>query len=151
MGKTSPQPKQSAIRLPCACSNLRRAARLVSQLYDEELRPVGIRVPQFSLLQALTQAPGISQKQLAEILGMDSTTLTRTLALLRKHGWLSSRQGRDRRELRLALTTAGTREYKRALPYWESAQKRLKQALGETSWNKMIDTAVDTAEAIPRG
>src|SRR6202040_2061119 len=103
--------------LPCACANLRQAARVVTQFYDGVLRPSGLRATQFTLLQALQRAPGISQKGLAELLGIDSTTLTRTLALLRRRGCVRSETGSDRRALRLFLTPAGQREYKGALPY----------------------------------
>lgn len=150
MNSDSPQSRRKGtiVRLPCACANLRRAARLVTQLYEEALRPTGTTGPQFTLLQALKLAPGISQKQMAEILGMDSTTLTRTLALLRKRGWLSAKPAADRRALRLGLTKAGEKEYERVLPYWQSAQKRFKQALGDQDWNNMIDAVVHTAEVI---
>jgi DNA-binding MarR family transcriptional regulator len=132
-------------QLPCACANLRRADRLVSQFYDDALRPSGLRITQFTLLQALTLAPDISQKQLAILLAIDSTTLTRTLAPLRRKGWLRSVSAADRRELRLSLTPAGRREYKRALPYWQTAQKNLQRALGTENWNRLIETAVGTA------
>src|SRR5690242_13958004 len=108
-----------AVRLPCGCANLRRAARVITRLYDQALRPSGLGAAQFTLLQALHTAPGMSQKQLAGLLEIDSTTLTRTLAPLRHEGWLRSTAGDDRRELRLALTAAGKRAYTRALPYWE--------------------------------
>jgi DNA-binding MarR family transcriptional regulator len=136
-------------QLPCACANLRRADRVVSQLYDDALRPSGLRITQFTLLQALTLASAsskaISQKQLAALLAIDSTTLTRTLAPLRRKGWLRSVSAADRRELRLSLTPAGRREYKRALPYWQTAQKNLQRALGTQNWNRLIETAVGTA------
>ena len=135
------------VRLPCACANLRRAARLVTQFYEEAM-PAGITGPQFTLLQALKLAPGISQKQMGELLGMDSTTLTRTLALLRKRGWLSAQAASDRRALRLGLSRAGEREFERVLPYWQSAQKRFKQALGEGKWQELVDAAVGVAAAI---
>jgi DNA-binding MarR family transcriptional regulator len=112
------------------------------------LRPSGLHVAQFTLLQALNQASEISQKRLAELLEIDSTTLTRTLALLRRKGWLHSEAGADRRELRLSLTAAGKREYKRALPYWQSAQKGLEQALGKENWNRLLDATVRTAEVV---
>jgi DNA-binding MarR family transcriptional regulator len=139
--------RSRVVALPCACANLRRAARLVTQLYEDAL-PEGITGPQFTLLQVLRLAPGISQKQMAEILGADSTTLTRTLALLEKRGWLSSQPAKDRRALRLGLSRAGEREYQRVLPYWQSAQKRLKQALGQAKWEGLIEALVNTAEAI---
>ena len=138
---------EGVIRLPCATANLRRTARLVTKFYEEAM-PAGITGPQFTLLQALKLAPGISQKQMAEILGMDSTTLTRTLALLRKRGWLSSQPASDRRALRLGLTKAGEREFERVLPYWQSAQKQFKQALGDRKWEGLIDSVVNAAEAI---
>jgi DNA-binding MarR family transcriptional regulator len=141
---------ETAVPLPCACANLRRAARVVTQFYDSVLRPSGLRVPQFTLLQALTHAPGISQKQLAELLEIDSTTLSRTLAVLRRKGRLRSPTGADRRELRLFLTPAGQREYQRALPYWQSAQRRLRQALGEAHWNQIVNAAVRAAGVTAR-
>jgi len=137
---------KTAIRLPCACANLRRAGRVVTQFYDAALRPSGLRVTQFTLLQALNHAPGISQKQLADLLEIDSTTLTRTLAPLLRKGWLRSEAGTDRRELRLSLTAEGKREYKRVLPYWRMAQKGLRRALGKKNWNRLIDATVRTAE-----
>ena len=140
--------RKAAIVLPCMCANLRRAARVVTQLYDEELRPSGLRTPQFTLLQTLNIAPGISQKRLAGVLEFDSTTLTRTLAFLRRQGWLAAERGTDRRELRLSLTAAGLREYKRVVPYWQGAQKRLQRELGETNWGLLGNATMLVVEAV---
>jgi DNA-binding MarR family transcriptional regulator len=141
---------KSVVTLPCACANLRRASRMVTQFYDDALRPSGIRVTQFTLLQALVLMTRTSQKQLAELLGIDSTTLTRTLGYLRRKGWLRTERGADRRELGLSLTLAGRREYLRVLPFWQSAQKRLRRALGKTNWNRLVNAAVNTASVTPR-
>jgi len=148
--RKSGTPRETVVRLPCTCANLRRAARLVTQFYDSVLRASGLRSTQFTLLQALTLAPGISQKQLAELLGIDSTTLTRTLALLRRKGWLRSEKGTDRRELRLFLSPAGRREFKRVLPYWQSAQRRLRHALGQANWDQALKAAVRIAGVTPK-
>jgi DNA-binding MarR family transcriptional regulator len=102
-------------------------------------------VAQFTLLQALNTAPGMSQKQLAGVLEIDSTTLTRTLEPLRRSGWLRSRVGDDRREAHLALTAAGKRAYSRTLPYWERAQGEFVRALGADSWNRLMELSVQTA------
>jgi DNA-binding MarR family transcriptional regulator len=136
---------KTAVRLPCACANLRRADRVVTRFYDAALRPSGLNVTQFTLLQALHHAPGISQKQLAALLETDSTTLTRTLAPLRRQGWLQAEAGADRRALRLSLTAAGKREYRRVLPFWQTAQKGLQQMLGKKMWAELVDVAVRTA------
>jgi DNA-binding MarR family transcriptional regulator len=100
-------------------------------------------------LQTLNLAPGISQKRLARLLEIDSTTLTRTLAHLRSRGWLRSEAGTDRRELRLSLTTAGLEEYKRVVPYWQAAQRRLRKELGEVNWNEVGRAATRVAEIAP--
>jgi DNA-binding MarR family transcriptional regulator len=139
-----------AVRLPCACANLRRAARVVTQFYDSVLRPSGLRVTQFTLLQALNRAPGISQNRLAELLGMDSSTLTRTLAFLDRKGWLRSATATDRRKLQLFLSPAGQRQYTRVSPRWQTAQRRLRRALGETNWNQALDAAVLTVRVAPK-
>ena len=136
---------RKAIRLPCGCANLRRAARVITRLYDAALRPTGLGVAQFTLLQVLNTAPGMSQKQLASLLEIDSTTLTRTLAPLRRARWLSSTVGDDRRELRLALTAAGRRAYRRALPYWERAQAEFVRVLGPENWDRLMELSVQTA------
>ena len=137
---------REVVRLPCGCANLRRAARVITRLYDAALRPTGLGVAQFTLLQALNTAPGMSQKQLASLLEIDSTTLTRTLEPLRREGWLRSTAGDDRREVHLALTAAGKRAYRRALPYWERAQGEFARALGTESWNRLMDLTVQTAD-----
>jgi DNA-binding MarR family transcriptional regulator len=134
------------VRLPCACANLRRSARVVTRLYDAALRPSRLGIAQFTLLQALNTAPGISQKQLARLLEIDSTTLTRTLAPLRRLGWLRSTAGDDRREVHLALTAGGKRAYMHAIPYWERAQGEFMRALGAENWNRLIELSVQTAE-----
>jgi DNA-binding MarR family transcriptional regulator len=131
--------------LPCACANLRRAARIVTQLYEQELRPAGIRATQFTLLQALARARNISQGTLGEVLGLDSTTLTRTLALLRKKGWIQAKPGEDRRQIRLMLTAQGTRAYRSAMPYWLAAQRRLRKSMGKVDWHALMQAATRTA------
>ena len=133
------------VPLPCLCANLRRAARIVTQRYEQELRPTGLKSTQFTLLQALARTGNISQGSLGDLLGLDSTTLTRTLALLRKKGWIQAKPGADRRQLRLALTGEGKRKYQGALRYWNAAQTQLRRILGEAGWNQIMQSTVSTA------
>ena len=116
--------------LPCACANVRRAARAITQLYDEALRETGLRATQFTLLQALALKGELTQGQLGERLAIDSTTLTRTLGSLRVRGWIRSRPGKDRRERHWALAPAGARKLDHAKPRWETAQSRIRARLG---------------------
>ena len=72
--------------LPCMCASFRRASRALTQLYDGALHPLGLRATQFTILQALSLAGEVSQGELAQILAMDSTTLTRTLRIMGREG-----------------------------------------------------------------
>ncbi|MFQ5778621.1 MAG: MarR family winged helix-turn-helix transcriptional regulator [Terriglobia bacterium] len=133
--------------LPCACSNLRRASRAVTQLYSQELRKVGLEPTQFTLLLALSRVGQMTQGSLATRHAIDSTTLTRTLAPLRKKGWIEAKPGADRREKLLRLTHAGRRQLRRALPHWQRAQRRLRGALGEVKWEPLQATITQVARA----
>jgi DNA-binding MarR family transcriptional regulator len=133
------QPGKSLFDLPCACQSLRRLTRVVSRMYDEELRKAGLEVTQFGLLTALAATGETNQKRLAAGLAMDSTTLTRTLSLLRKQGWVHVRRGEDRRERLFRLTPAGEKRMTAAQPYWERAEHRLRRELGDGGWKNMTD------------
>src|ERR1700716_3538012 len=132
-------PGQTLFDLPCACQNLRRLTRVVSRMYDEELRKAGLEITQFGLLTALARTGETNQKRLAAGLAMDSTTLTRTLSLLRKQGWVRVRHGEDRRERLFRLTPAGERQMTAAQPDWEPAERRLRHELGDGGWKNMKD------------
>jgi DNA-binding MarR family transcriptional regulator len=112
------------------CASLRRASRALSQLYEEALRPVGLRATQFTILQLLSLAGEVTQGVLGQMLAMDSTTLTRTLRIMAREGWIEKRRGEDRREWRMRLSKAGRDQLKRALPEWQKVQTRLRTTLG---------------------
>ena len=89
MRKKAPgtRPADALFELPCACQNLRRLARIVTRIYDQELKKAGLEVTQFGLLTALAATGETNQKRLSAGLAMDSTTLTRTLlGHVRKQG-----------------------------------------------------------------
>ena len=94
--------------LPCLCGALRQASRAVSRLYDDELRVVGLRTTQYSLLQVLARAGPIRQGELSGLTSLDETTLTRNLRPLLDARWIAVRSGDDRREKLVTITKAGT-------------------------------------------
>ena len=124
--------------LPCACANLRRAARAVSQIYDAELRDTGLTIAQFTLLQALDLAGEITQGGLGRLLVIDSTTLTRTLKPLERKGWIERRAGKDRREKQIVLTRSGRSLFARAVPAWNRAQDRVRRRIGRRKWTELM-------------
>jgi DNA-binding MarR family transcriptional regulator len=132
--------------LPCLCSNVRRAARAMTQLYEEALRPLGLRSSQFTILQVLERTGELAQGRLSEILVIDSTTLTRTLAIMLREGWVTERRGEDRRERRLRLSKSGETELTRAVPAWERVQARVQRQLGEEKWRELSHLTTRLAE-----
>jgi DNA-binding MarR family transcriptional regulator len=133
--------------LPCACQNLRRLTRLVTRIYDQELHKADIEITQFGLLTALGVVGEANQKALSAGFAMDSTTLTRTLALLRRQGWINVRPGKDRRERVFRLTEAGKRQIAAAQPHWEVAERRLRKTLGPSGWKQMEATVAQATKA----
>ena len=112
-------PADALFDLPCACQNLRRVTRVVTRIYDQELRKAGLEITQFGLLTALATTGEANQKRLSAGFAMDSTTLTRTLGPLLKQGWVRVRPGEDRRERLFRLTQAGKRKLAEAQRHWE--------------------------------
>jgi DNA-binding MarR family transcriptional regulator len=132
--------------LVCLCSNFRRASRAMTQLYEEALRPAGLRNSQFTILQVLQRAGEVTHGRLGEILAMDSTTLTRTLAIMLGHKWISERRGDDKRERWLRLAKDGETQLKRALPAWEKVQSQVRHKLGEKVWTDLFHLTTQLAE-----
>jgi DNA-binding MarR family transcriptional regulator len=130
------------------CGNFRRTARALTQLYDQALRPLGLRATQFTILQFLSLAGEVSQGHLGEMLAMDSTTLTRTLEIMARRGWIAERRGKDRRERWLRLAKAGETQLNRALPAWEKVQTRLRRQVGEQAWKNLLQLTNQVAELV---
>jgi DNA-binding MarR family transcriptional regulator len=143
-------PADSLFELPCACQNLRRLSRVVTRIYDQELRKAGLEITQYGLLTALAKVGEANQKRLSAGFAMDSTTLTRTLGLLRKQGWVRAKRGKDRRERLFSLTAAGDRQLAAAQPYWAQAERRLRNQLGDPGWKNMKETVVQMTQAAVR-
>jgi DNA-binding MarR family transcriptional regulator len=115
----------------CACTKLRRSARIVSTLYDEALDPAGLTVAQFAMLRTLGRIGPSSLTQYAAATGHDRSTLNRTVRPLEEAGYLASSGGRDQRARIVQVTDAGRAAVRLAEPLWEAAQQRVEAALGE--------------------
>ena len=106
----------------CHCLAARRRARAVTRHYEAQLRAHGLRATQFSILAALALAGPMPMRRLAELLGLERTTLTRSAAFLERDGWVRSGRSSDGRERPLRLTSAGRRKLESAYPSWRMAQ-----------------------------
>lgn len=121
----------------CACMNIRKAARLIAQYYDQRLQPTGLRNTQFSLLATLKTLAPVPVTRLAAHMGMDRTTLTRNLKHLERSGLIRSQPGDDARVRMLGLTEAGVEMIEEARPYWEAAQSAFLEKFGQDRWESL--------------
>jgi DNA-binding MarR family transcriptional regulator len=131
--------------VPCLCGDLRKASRAVSRFYDDELRDLGLRTTQYSLLYVLRRCGEVRQRDLAELTLHDETTLTRNLRPLVDAGWVAIRTGDDRREKWLTITAGGVAKLEEARPAWERAQARMQALLPEGAWRGLLETLPEIA------
>jgi DNA-binding MarR family transcriptional regulator len=124
---------------PCLCNALRQATRAVTRLYDEELRDVGLRTTQYSLLRYLKHFGQVRQRDLGAATSLDETTLSRNLRPLIDAGWVAIDSGEDRREKLVSVTEAGRAKLKEARPAWERAQARMSSRVPKAEWAKLLD------------
>lgn len=121
----------------CTASRVRKAARLVSQIFDRHLERYDLTITQFGLLAYINTFDGIGIGELAEKLVMDPTTVTRNLRPLQRRGLVAfAADPNDKRARRLHLTAEGRAALKGAKPGWSKAQREVEAALGDA------DTAV---------
>jgi DNA-binding MarR family transcriptional regulator len=119
---------------PCVCNTLRMVTRVVTQLYDDVLRPSGLRVTQFSILVAIARLGEASLKELEDALAIDQTTLTRSLSLLVRDGVIERASHPDGRIKAMRLTSKGRRALDVARPLWAQAQGKVLRGLGTKAW-----------------
>jgi len=110
------------------------ATRAVTQLYDDFLRPSGLRVTQYSILAAVARLGEARVGQLSDALAIDQTTLTRSIRLLERDGILARVPDPDRRVKTMRLTAKGRRVRETARPLWARAQARVLDELGTRAW-----------------
>jgi DNA-binding MarR family transcriptional regulator len=128
----------------CACFNLRKASRVITQHFDEILKPSGLLVTQFTILAAVAMSKSATINELAEMLVMDRTTLTRNLKPLEREGWIKSEPGQDQRTRIVALTANGEAVLAKALPLWKQAQRIVEKTLGPQRLTNLLANLMET-------
>src|SRR5947199_9620506 len=115
----------------CIAVRLRLLNRVVTNLYDDALRPLGLKVSQLNLL-VVTAKLGLAQPaKVCDLLHLDTSTLSRNVERMRAKGWLEVVPGEDARTQPFRLTAQGRRLLERAVPAWERAQRQAEELLGE--------------------
>jgi DNA-binding MarR family transcriptional regulator len=116
----------------CLMSRWRAMNRVLTAIYDEELRRFHLKSSQLGLLVAVTKAGPVRRIALGRYLSLDPSTLTRNLQVMLKNGWIKEvPDGRDQRGAPLEVTSKGRKLLEGVGPAWQAAQARARKRLGE--------------------
>jgi DNA-binding MarR family transcriptional regulator len=153
MNKRQSNPKSDdALNMAlCTCANIRKAARMVTQMYETALQQTGLKVGQVTMLAVLSNRGDMPLTSLADALVMDRTTLTRNLKPMVRDGLVSVETEEDQRVRMVGLTGKGRKKIKQAYPLWAEVQSRLVDGLGSERWSGLVADLNATVEVARKG
>ena len=114
----------------CLAVRIRLLNRTVTHIFDEALRPLGVKVSQLNVLIVVAKLGPISPGSVAGRLNMEKSTLSRNVERMRTHGWLKVSEGDSGRKHILELGRAGRMLITKTLPFWKKAQAQTEALLG---------------------
>jgi len=122
---------------------------MLTQYYDDALRPVNMRITQYALLSDINTHPGRSIGELAEAMGMDQTTVTRNVELLAKSGYIViNHDTGDLRKRNLSLTDSGKIKLSQVEPLWKKAQADVEKKLGVERYRQLADLLAELSSIL---
>ena len=130
-GKKGKLPAAELIAGECLAVRVRTLNRVVSALYDDALRPHGLRVGQLNLLVAVARVGTARPGDLCRILQMDKSTLSRDVEVMRRNGWLDIDDAGDKRARPLRLSAQGQDLLEAVVPAWRQAQEKAEALIGD--------------------
>ena len=134
-----------AIANDCIGARVRMLNRLVSRIYDDELREHGIRFSQLNILTIVALKGPIQPSEVGQILAIEKSTLSRNVRLMEENGWITASEADSGNAQRLKLTRQGKNLYHRASAAWTVAQQKIKDLLGAEAANAIRDAVNQAA------
>jgi DNA-binding MarR family transcriptional regulator len=126
---------------PCICGLVRRSGRILTKKYDHYLKPSGLKATQLGMLANISKNPAVTVSELAKLLLMDQSTVTRNLRVLEKLGYILLEPAiSDNRIKRIHVSDSGKSKMDEARPMWERAQLEMERILGKKSIEGLIDS-----------
>jgi len=143
--------KQDEVPRPCACTSVRRAARVLARTYDASLVPSGMNITQLAVMRAVLRHPGEPMSRAAEGLEMDRTSLYRAIDSLRRKGWVSLTDEGDRRSRSASVTERGHAAMAKVDPEWAEVQTAIIDRFGRAHWKAFVlelQRLIECADAV---
>jgi DNA-binding MarR family transcriptional regulator len=127
---SSSTPVVEEIARECLAVRLRRLNRMITRIYDSALRPHGVKVSQLNVLVVAGKKGTVRPAEVAEILEIEVSTLSRNLERMRARGWLVEVAEPDARTRPFKLTAKGRKMLNDLAPAWEAAQREAAELIG---------------------
>lgn len=135
----------------CICFNLRKAARVITQIYDDVMRPIGYRGTQITLLGVVSKFQPITVKKLAGFIDTEPTTLLRNLRLLEKNKLVVMKHDeKDHRAQVVTISEKGEKLLLKAYPLWKKTQDRIAEKVGRDHLNHILLDLQSALEVIQK-
>jgi DNA-binding MarR family transcriptional regulator len=132
----------------CYCTQFRRSANALTGIYDDALRPTGLKITQFSLLRALERLESATYTEIAAEVALDKTTISRNLKLLINAGWVEVGNEDDARFKIARLSKSGRKLLRQAEPHWRVAQKQVESEMSRYLNGPARDVLLDALETL---
>lgn len=145
------QPDLNRIAAECIASRSRMVSRVLTKIYDDELRPLGLTVGQFGLLVASGYAGVLRPRDFADAWCIDASTVSRNIERLRARGWLEIVPDEDAREQPVQLSSSGWAVVRKASLPWERAQSEAIRLLGRGGVSMLRAISDELGTPRPRG
>jgi len=136
---TVEKPNPMSIAQQCAALHSRVFSRLVTRHYNAFLQPTGLKVTQFTIMNAIKLFTPDSIHHLAETLGMERTSMQRTVDKMIQKGLLKTKASGHNRSLQLSLTEEGERVYQEAAIRWNEAHREFIDMAGSEEWSDVAE------------
>jgi DNA-binding MarR family transcriptional regulator len=143
--------KQDEVPRPCACTSVRRAARVLARTYDASLVPSGMNITQLAVMRAVLRHPGEPLSRVAENLEMDRTSLYRAIDSLERKRWVSLRNEGDHRSHSASVTERGHAALAKVDPDWAQVQTAIVDRFGRANWKTFaseLQRLIECADAV---
>jgi DNA-binding MarR family transcriptional regulator len=125
----------------CLLTRTRRISRVITSIFDQELRPFGVNASQFSLLVLIAGMEGASRAEISRANHQERSTSTRNLQLVLSQGWVEENPPERGRSRPIVISHAGRELLAAAMPAWRSAQDKVKRLLGDEGAGALVDLA----------
>ncbi|MEH7226459.1 MarR family winged helix-turn-helix transcriptional regulator [Bacillus sp. JJ1566] len=133
----------------CACANLRKAARIVTQSYEKQMQPTGLKVTQYYMLVNISHHKEISISQLGEMMLLDQTTITRNVNILKKSGYVTiTKDKNDSRTKSISITDVGIAKLEEATTIWLQIQEKAENGIGKQEYRDLLKTLKKLQDSI---